>query len=304
MRNPHPSSRRSVMALGLVAASTATVLAACSQSEPAACTSGSALTVCAGKSTLKGIDVSSYQGTIQWSQVKAAGIAFSFARVSDGTAFPDADFAANWKAMKAQGIVRGVYQYFEPGVDPTAQAKLLLSSVAAAGGLEAGDLPPVMDIETTGGQSTTTIQAHMKTWLGVIENAVGRKPLIYTSSGFGPNIGTGFGAYPLWVANWGVTCPALPGGWTSWVFWQTADNGTVKGITGPVDLDEFDGTLGDLTAFALPASSNDGGVTPSDGGGASDASVDGGAAPGDGGDGGVAPSGDGGSADAANPCGP
>ena len=285
-----------------VPASVALSIAACSQSQAPTCSSGAPLSVCAGKSTLKGVDVSSYQGTIQWPTVKAAGITFAFARVSDGTAYPDPDFAANWKGMKSAGVVRGVYQYFEPAVDPTAQANLLLSSVAAAGGFEPGDIPPVMDIETTGGQSTTTIQAHMKTWLGVIENAVGRKPLIYTSSGFGPNIGTGFGAYPLWVANWGVTCPSLPGGWTSWVFWQTADNGSVKGITGLVDLDEFNGAPADLTAFGFPASSTDGGTGSGDAGAVPDASSDGGVAPGDGG---VAPPGDGGgTGDAASPCGP
>jgi len=282
------------------AAVVATAIVACSQSQNA-CTSSAPLTVCAGSSTLKGVDVSSYQGAIDWTQVKAAGIVFAFARVSDGTSFPDADFATNWKAMKAQGVVRGVYQYFEPGVDPTAQANLLLSSVSAAGGFEAGDLPPVMDIETTGGQSTTTIQTHMKTWLAAIENAVGRKPLIYTSPGFGSNIGTGFGAYPLWVANWGVTCPSMPGGWSTWVFWQTADNGTVKGISGPVDLDEFNGKLADLTAFGLPATtSSDGGVGDgggleagvSDGGTARDASADASPDAAAGTDGGV------------NPCGP
>ncbi len=272
----------------------AAVVAACSQPAPT-CSSGAPLTVCAGSNTLKGVDVSAYQGTVSWTQVKAAGISFAFARVSDGTTFPDADFAANWKNMKAAGVVRGVYQYFEPAQDPTAQANLLLNDVAAAGGFEAGDIPPVMDIETTGGQSTSTIQAHMQTWLNVITNALGRKPLIYTSSGFGPNIGTGFGAYPLWVANWGVTCPTLPGGWTSWEFWQTADNGSVKGITGPVDLDEFNGSLTQLIAFGLAPSSADAGVADGGDGGVG---ADSGAPKGDAG------GADGGASDAANPCGP
>ena len=239
------------------------VFAGCSASPENACSnSGQALTVCASGSVTKGVDVSYYQGTINWASVKGAGITFAFARVSDGTGTLDSKFAANWKGMKANNIVRGVYQFFEPGEDPTKQANLVISEVKGEGGFVAGDLPPVMDIETTGGQTDATIQSHMQTWLNVIANAIGRKPIIYTNLSTSSHFGGKFTSYPMWVASWGASCPTMPNGWKSWKFWQYSDTGTVSGISGGVDHDEFNGSLADLKAWAnpTPPPSTDGGT--------------------------------------------
>src|SRR5579883_3618438 len=126
-----------------------------------------------GGAQVQGIDVAQYQGTIDWAKVAGAGIGFAFARVSDGTHFPDPDFAANWAGMKANGVVRGVYQYFRAGTDPTAQANLLLGAV---GTLQPGDLPPVCDVETLDGQSASTLVANLKTWVAAIKTATGLTP--------------------------------------------------------------------------------------------------------------------------------
>ena len=82
--------------------------------------------MCASGATVNGIDVSYYQGTIDWTSAKASGIDFAYARISDGTGFIDPQFAANWANMKAAGIVRGAYQFFRPETDPTAPGELLL----------------------------------------------------------------------------------------------------------------------------------------------------------------------------------
>jgi lysozyme len=234
----------------------------------ATCTQSSPLTrVCPADAGPKvvGVDVSKYEATINWTQVKAAGIEFAFARISDGTANPDAYFAANWKGMKAQGIVRGAYQFFRASVDPTAQANLVVTSLQQAGGLLAGDLPVVMDIETADGQAETTIESNMRTWLGVVAAQTRLTPIIYTSAGTYPVTSTAFASYPLWVANYGATCPSMPTGWSQWKFWQTSSTGTVNGISGAVDLDQYNGSLADLMNFGGSAGSDAG--TP----GASDA---------------------------------
>jgi len=237
----------------LAAAVSTLALAACSSGSDNTCSSsGEALTVCATGKTIKGVDVSIYQGTVTWSKVKAAGISFAFARVSDGTGTLDSTFATNWKGMKSNGVVRGVYQFFEPGEDPTKQANLVISQVTSAGGFDAGDLPPVMDMETTGGQTDATIQSHMQTWLDAIAKAVGRKPIIYTNLNTSSHFGGKFTGYPLWVASWGGSCPTMPTGFKAWEFWQNADNGGVSGISGAVDTDEFNGTLSDLEKWANP----------------------------------------------------
>lgn len=212
--------------------------------------SGQALSVCAKGKVTKGVDVSIYQGTVDWAKAHAAGVEFGIARVSDGTGNPDTQFDANWKNLKKEGLVRGLYQFYRPNEDAVKQADLMLSMLKTAGGLETGDLPPIMDIEVTGGLSPSQIQASMKTWLDYVEKQTGRKPMIYTAAFMSSNVGTGFSKYPLWVANYGPTCPTMPSGWSDWVFWQYSDNAMYNGIGGGADGDEFNGTLADLIAWA------------------------------------------------------
>ena len=93
--------------------------------------------------TTPGIDVSSSQGTINWSAVAAAGEAFAIARAVDGTSV-DPTFQQNWQGIANAGMIRGAYQFFEPGQNVDTQAALFLSTV---GGFGPGDLPPVLDVE-------------------------------------------------------------------------------------------------------------------------------------------------------------
>ena len=210
----------------------------------------SGLETCPGSTVVRGIDVSTYQGTIVWSRVRAAGIGFAFARISDGVTAPDSQFAGNWAAMKVAGVLRGSYQYFRASEDPLAQASLVLSSLNDAGGLVPGDLPVVLDMETSDSQSNAMVQAAMTIWLDAVTRATGRPPIIYTSSATSSVIGSGFANYTLWVANWGPSCPTMPNGWSTWKFWQYSDTGAVSGVSGRVDLDEFDGPFAELLAFA------------------------------------------------------
>jgi len=247
------------------------LVAGCSSAAPSedvCAQSSQALSVCAGSSTVSGVDVSTYQGAVDWPSVKGSGRAFAIARVSDGTANPDDQFAANWKGMKSAGLVRGAYQFFRPEVDPTAQATLFLKALSANGGLVDGDLPPILDWEVTDSVADATADANAQTWLDAMEKGTGRKPLIYTALFMEATVGTGFSSYPLWVANYGVKCPSLPGGWSSWVMWQSADDGTVGTVSGGVDLDEFNGTLAELLKFvnAPAATPSDAGVKSHDAG--------------------------------------
>jgi lysozyme len=228
----------------------------------------SGLRICPGGSVVHGIDVSTYQGTIAWSDVKAAGIAFAFARISDGTTAPDAQFTGNWTGMKIAGVLRGPYQYFRASEDPLTQASLVVSSLNAAGGLLAGDLPVVMDMETSDDQSNAKVQAQMTIWLEAVAAATGRPPMIYTNSATSSVIGSGFANYALWVANWDEGCPTMPNGWATWRFWQYSSAGSVSGVSGGVDLDEFDGVLGDLMAFAGSARADAAGFDGANGDGA------------------------------------
>lgn len=219
-----------------------------SDENPAA--ESSAVTACAAGQTVKGIDTSYWQGHIDWAKVKASGQTFAVARVSDGATYFDTNFPTDWPAIKAQGMVRGVYQFFRPAQDPVAQADLLISKLNQYGPLGAGDLPAILDVEAVDGVAYTTLRARMQTWLDRVQAATGKKPMIYTAAFMSSAIGTGFGGYPLWVANYGVTCPSMPAGWTKWAIWQNSSTGAVSGISGNVDTNLFNGALADLLAFA------------------------------------------------------
>jgi lysozyme len=209
--------------------------------------------VCPYGTTLPGVDVSHYQGTINWASVRTAGIMFAYAKATEGITYTDPLFATNWSAMKAAGVVRGAYLYFHSNDDPIAEADHFLSVV---GSIQAGDLPPMLDVEVTDSQTPAVIAATLNTCAARLQAVTGRVPVIYTSPSFwtGSVGSTGFSGLPLWIANWGVTCPSMPVGWTNWAIWQYSDAGTVNGITGAVDLDEFNGTMSDMLAFTgLPS---------------------------------------------------
>jgi lysozyme len=255
------ASVRSVLLVGGVGG----VVGGCSGTDPGAQKVGhtrGAVVVCSGGSTVQGIDVSEFQGSINWGQVAASGRGFAIARVSDGTGHPDPTFAANWEGIKAAGMVRGVYQFFRASEDPTAQANIVVNAI---GSIAPGDLPPVADVEVMDGQSGATLVAHLATWLNVIEARLGVTPMIYSAPGFwDPLPSTGqFAGEALWVANWQVICPDTPTPWGGWAFWQYADDGSVPGIAGAVDLDEFNGASATLDPIGSPAPPPS---TPLDGG--------------------------------------
>ncbi|MEO7329768.1 MAG: GH25 family lysozyme, partial [Minicystis sp.] len=120
---------------------------------------------CAEGATVRGVDVSYYQGNIDWNAAHGSGIAFAIARVSDGVGFKDPKFVQNWQGMRDAGVVRGLYQFFRPKQDPIAQADLAIALLDEAGGLQSGDLPLMLDIEVNDGVAPGTILARAQAWL-------------------------------------------------------------------------------------------------------------------------------------------
>ncbi len=234
----------------------------------------SGVSVCPGAPGVRGIDVSTYQGAIDWERVKEDGVAFAFVRVSDGTANIDGRFATNWRAMKRVGVLRGAYQFFRASEDANSQVLLMTRLIEFAGGLDTTDLGVAIDIETADGQSDETVRSQVSQWLRIAEQLTGHVPLLYTNSAMSPILGTAFGTYPLWVANWDTQCPTLPAGWPTWRFWQSSSTGVVSGIEAPVDLDQFDGTLGELLGISAGGSIEAGAPPPEAGGSSSECEVE------------------------------
>jgi len=220
--------------------------------------------VCAGGTTTKGVDVSYYQGSVNWTTLKTNGYAFAFLRTSDGS-FHDPKFATNWAATKSAGVIRGAYQFFRPAQNVTTQADYLISSIG--GSYTPGDLPPVLDVEDTGGLSASTVAAKVRQWVDYVHRQLGVTPIIYTGKYFwrdqvgGPS---SFVGNPLWIAQYSSLCPDLPAPWSTWKFWQNSGSGSAPGVSGQVDLDKFNGSLADLQAFVAavaPTSGDDSGTT-------------------------------------------
>lgn len=208
-----------------------------------------ALTVCGTGATVTGIDVSHWQNTIDWDAVKGAGVQFAIVRVSDGVGTFDKQFSNNWNGAKRVGIKRGAYQFFRPNQNIDQQADLFINSV---GQLDAGDLPPVLDVEADDGASKATMVAGIRQWLNRVESALGKRPIIYTGGYFwDAHVGSNeFVSYPLWVAHYGPSCPNIPSAWSTWTMWQYTSSGKVNGIAGNVDTNVFQGDMAALETFA------------------------------------------------------
>jgi lysozyme len=189
--------------------------------------------------TTSGIDVSYYQGDITWSRVHRAGVKFAFIRVSDGSTILDSKFAANWSGARQARVLRGAYQFFRPEEDPIVQANVLVAELRKRG---AGELPPVIDIEVTGGLPLATVVANARLWIEHVRSQLGVEPIVYTNYGmFRWGGGEPLARQLLWLAHYTQQCPSVPPPWSKWTFWQYTENGRVDGIDGAVDLDVFDG---------------------------------------------------------------
>lgn len=197
---------------------------------------------------IRGVDVSVYQGNIDWPRVANAGIKFAFIRESDGF-HQDTKFERNWTEAKAAGVVRGAYQYFRASRDGAEQANAFLSRLTA----DSGELPLVADVETLDGVNRAKLQTELAKWVATVANRTGRAPMIYTAPGLwnGWHMPASFSEHPLWVAHWTTaTHPRLPAGWSDWTFWQYRSDAAVPGIPGRVDADLFRGSLDDLKDLA------------------------------------------------------
>ncbi len=205
--------------------------------------------VCADGPTVPGIDVSKWQGSIDWDSVAGDGVRYAFIRTNHGLGDLDEKYAFNWAEARRVGILRGTYQYFLPGEDAVEQAQLLIDRM---GPLEDDDLPPVLDVEEADGQPPEVIREKIHAWMNHVEAELGVVPIIYTAKYFwqdGVGMPDDFLDHPLWVANYDVECPLIADPWLRWDFWQHTSTGRVAGISGNVDRNHFNGTEDDLLAF-------------------------------------------------------
>jgi lysozyme len=195
--------------------------------------------------SMHGIDVSHYQGDINWKMLKQTRqgkfpVEFIFMKATEGGDFSDDRFVANFDSAKVHGFIRGAYHFYNPKTDADKQADFFIRSVK----LEPGDLPPVLDIEMKS-KDVKKLQQDLKIWLRKVENHYGVKPIIYASYKFKTKYlnDSIFNTYPYWIAHYYVDSVRYQG---EWKFWQHTDVGTLPGIDEKVDLNVFNGSFSEL----------------------------------------------------------
>ncbi|WP_370459400.1 glycoside hydrolase family 25 protein [Chitinophaga sp. Cy-1792] len=201
---------------------------------------------------IHGIDVSKFQKDINWTAVKQMKvddirISFAFIKATEGITRQDASFEQNWERAKRAGLIRGAYHFFYATRDPKKQAINFQNVVQ----LESGDMPPVLDIETSNNQPAAVIRGTAKVWLEEMEKAYKVKPIIYTNIHFYETyLGDEFDKYPLWIAHYYQK--EKPSSSRSWLFWQHSDIGRVNGIRTTVDFNVFRGDSAALAKLLIP----------------------------------------------------
>ncbi|MEK5320684.1 GH25 family lysozyme [Paenibacillus sp. FSL L8-0644] len=198
----------------------------------------------------QGIDVSHYNGNIDWQQVAAAGKTFAFIKATEGTKYQDNQFLINVQGAREANILVGAYHFLNATTADGArqEAANFARALDSAGGRL--DLPPVMDYENNPkGLTPAQINEVAHAFLDEMERLTGRQPIVYTGNVFASKFDPTFSMYKLWVARYSTTQkPTAVPAWNNWWAWQYSSTGSVPGIRGQVDLDEYNGTIDELRA--------------------------------------------------------
>ena len=195
-----------------------------------------------------GVDVSKYQGVIDWRRLKANRVEFAFIKATEGADHSDERFAINWRAAARAGVPRGAYHFYYFCSSATRQANWFIRNVPKS----RGALPPVLDMEWNHASRTckrrpsaSTVRRDMQVFLNRVGRHYGQKPVIYTTIDF-------YQQNELWRLRgaefWLRSVAGHPTqiyGARAWKFWQYTGSGLIPGVTGRVDINTFNGSRKD-----------------------------------------------------------
>ena len=215
----------------------------------------------ASATTVPGIDVSRYQGSINWTSVRNAGIQFAFIKATEGTTYKDANFGSNYTNAYYAGVIRGAYHFARPNISSGATQANFLASSGGAWSADSRTLPAALDLEGNPysggycyGLSTSGMRSWIQDFLNTYRSRTSRYAVIYTTTSWW-NQCTGswtspWANHPLWLARWSTSPGTLPAGAPFWSFWQYTSSGSVSGISGNVDRNYWNGDRTRLIALA------------------------------------------------------
>ncbi len=199
-----------------------------------------------------GIDVSVWQGAIDWPTARASGVNFAFLKATEGGDRFDAGFTQNWAAARAAGVPRGAYHFFYHCRPAIEQARWFIAHVPN----DPAALPPVLDMEWNahsptcpGRRPAAEVRREARIFLDAITRAYGKRPVLYTTVDFyADNDLWQLKGVDFWLRSTAKhPSDSFPG--QHWLIWQYTATGQVPGIAGPVDLNAFAGSRASFAAW-------------------------------------------------------
>ncbi|WP_052676062.1 glycoside hydrolase family 25 protein [Paenibacillus sp. IHBB 10380] len=206
-------------------------------------------------SNARGIDVSHWQGVINWQQVRAEGHVFAFIKASEGKSVKDKKFIANVQGATMAGLLVGAYHFSRAASPADVKAEVDYFLTVTDPVEDSMKLPFVLDIETNEAGSRTNTVKTVRAWVDYFKQRTGIFPMIYTFPNFIDTSldDSSFRDIKLWYAYYNKdSSPNDRGGWKEWEFLQYSSSGTVKGISGNVDMNEYKGSEAQLRAAYDP----------------------------------------------------
>ncbi|WP_373414543.1 GH25 family lysozyme [Ensifer aridi] len=195
------------------------------------------------KLAVHGVDVSRWQGDIDWVKLRTQGANFAYIKATDGGDHLDPMFKKNWRRAQAAGLKRGAYHFFYWCRTAGEQADWFIRNVPR----EPDALPPVIDVEWNGESSCKRrpsperVREKMQVFMDKLERHYGQRPIIYTAPDFyRDNLKGAFPNHPFWLRSVAAhPSKVYPG--RKWLFWQYSGSGLSHGVDGRIDLNVFNG---------------------------------------------------------------
>jgi Lyzozyme M1 (1,4-beta-N-acetylmuramidase) len=204
------------------------------------------------KYPVRGVDVSEYQGRIDWKAIEQQGMQFAFIKATEGSSYTDPFFSANWQAVDSTAIIAGAYHFFSFDSPGKTQAENFITAVEPIAGM----LPPAVDIELYGEHKTKPpaageVRAELDMMLDLLTAYYGVQPIIYaTQRSYALYINGYYPDNPLWIRDVYFT----PSSNQEWTFWQYTDKGKLDGYHGEekyIDINVFAGTAAGLKELTI-----------------------------------------------------
>jgi len=205
-----------------------------------------------------GVDVSKFQGEIDWRKLKSGGVSFAFIKATEGRDHLDINFKDNWNAAKRAGVPRSAYHFYYFCSTAREQANWFIRNVPK----DPAAMPPVLDAEWNPQSkncktkpSPSRVRSEFRIFLKILENHYGKRPIIYTAPDFyEDNFKGSFRNETFWLRTV-IAHPRAKYPGRRWLFWQYTGTGRMDGVVGNIDINVFNGSNGAFNRWLRTVSS-------------------------------------------------